>query len=1046
MCVSWGNFTFALSVLSVLTAASLDARAGIVNLELRPVTQTIIVGDPVEVGLYAVSANGQDQTVGFIGVVVTWDAGVLALTGNNDDGAFTWASSGFPSDPADLNDTFSDGNAYYQAIVAEDGGLATATADGALMTTLQFTALSAATGSTSISLVSCIDTTCTLVLDRHPLDSGVLDITGSLGGPVDVTVQCETDPQCDDGNPCTDDTCDVNNLCAHIPNDANNPDDGLFCNGEEICYGGQIVIVEGSIPDCDDDLICTTDTCNETTDQCDHDLEAGYCLIAGACHADTSINPANDCEACDSAGDPENWSSRLLGAACGDTGVTECDAADTCDGFGTCQDNLYPEGTACGNATDTDCTSPDTCDGTGTCQPNHAANGTLCDDGLFCTVTDMCATGLCVGTGLRCPDQVCDESADKCKAVNLGLGPQQQGPVVAGEIVEIDLYAVSETATNQPISALSAIVVWDSSRIELLGNVDNGPYNWLVSGFPDDSQLDGLNNTFLDGNALYQALMMTAPNPPAIATTEGLWVTTLQFRALSAGMAEVDVIAACGQSTETVVLDAETLGLDITGTLGPPATVDIIECFGDEDCDDGEFCTGVETCIDSVCVAGTTPDCDDGLFCNGVETCEPGVGCVSPGNPCPDPDSCDDVADNCGGCDAPMVVAEGCRYLAVTPTAGEDPVTLLVAADRDDPNVSCVSRYVQADGSLDVDPVYQTPAQWGTVHVFGMEIVPSTKYEVHTDCRFEGSGFLSSAARATTWIWGDVNNDGAAQIDDVTLVYDGSQDIFPDGVTLENLDVSPCLPDGVIDTDDVAAVEQAYMGAPYPCPVPCEACFSIDPPQPEPNAIPKNRFFAFVRGNPGDRTAIRVTFMDLPPPHDVANGRTMWVGKPREVTENSGYIIPSEVPGWPTFWTAMIQCEPHFADWSMLGTVQVRGEGIVPEAVYELQAIRETCDLQAESHYSTSLQASTCLWGDIVEDCTTTPCGPPDGTIGVTTDVTAVLDKFKNEQGAPVKARCDIEPNVLDLKINISDVSFVLDAFRGWSYPFEGPGPVDPCP
>jgi len=42
-----------------------------------------------------------------------------------------------------------------------------------------------------------------------------------------------------------------------------------------------------------------------------------------------------------------------------------------------------------------------------------------------------------------------------------------------------------------------------------------------------------------------------------------------------------------------------------------------------------------------------------------------------------------------------------------------------------------------------------------------------------------------------------------------------------------------------------------------------------------------------------------------------------------------------------------------------------------------------------------------------------------------------------------IKARADIEPALLDHKINITDVSCALDAFRGWSYPFASP---EPCP
>ena len=56
------------------------------------------------------------------------------------------------------------------------------------------------------------------------------------------------------------------------------------------------------------------------------------------------------------------------------------------------------------------------------------------------------------------------------------------------------------------------------------------------------------------------------------------------------------------------------------------------------------------------------------------------------------------------------------------------------------------------------------------------------------------------------------------------------------------------------------------------------------------------------------------------------------------------------------------------------------------------------------------------------------------GTVGITTDVTAALDKFRNLPGAPIKARCDIEPAVPDQMVNMTDITSFLDAFRGFGH------------
>jgi hypothetical protein len=65
--------------------------------------------------------------------------------------------------------------------------------------------------------------------------------------------------------------------------------------------------------------------------------------------------------------------------------------------------------------------------------------------------------------------------------------------------------------------------------------------------------------------------------------------------------------------------------------------------------------------------------------------------------------------------------------------------------------------------------------------------------------------------------------------------------------------------------------------------------------------------------------------------------------------------------------------------------------------------------------------------------------------VDVTTDVTAALDKFKNIETAASTARADVEPSIPDQKVNISDVSCVVDAFGGGSYAFV-PSTTNPCP
>ncbi len=214
----------------------------------------------------------------------------------------------------------------------------------------------------------------------------------------------------------------------------------------------------------------------------------------------------------------------------------------------------------------------------------------------------------------------------------------------------------------------------------------------------------------------------------------------------------------------------------------------------------------------------------------------------------------------------------------------------------------------------------------------------------------------------------------------------------------------------------------------------------------------KNRFVGFEYLNDTWLTAIRVTLTSLPPPNDVANGTVMWLGPPRVICENSGQSkVPPEgcgpAPGLTSRTTtiASLQCEPYFDDWSQFGPVYVAHDLILPNSTVEFQAIGKACDVQLEAVYSGALVVSTSQWGDVVSDCSTNPCGPPNGTIDIVSDVVAILRKFSNAFGAPIKARVDLTPAQLDFKIDISDVLETLGAFQGNTFPYAPPPTSNPC-
>ena len=201
------------------------------------------------------------------------------------------------------------------------------------------------------------------------------------------------------------------------------------------------------------------------------------------------------------------------------------------------------------------------------------------------------------------------------------------------------------------------------------------------------------------------------------------------------------------------------------------------------------------------------------------------MGCVTPGSPCDDPALCQEANDSCG-CPEPVVTAEGCRFLAVTPKPGTTPVALLLTGI--DLGVSCVSRYVRADGRVSPTPVFQLPDEWGTVHVFGQEVRPSTTYALQTECD-TGKGFgFSTPGIGTTWQWADTDNSGGQiQIDDVVRIADGFSNVFLLGVTFYNVELwgpgpFDVRPDLIINIIDVVQALSAFSALPYPDPPPCE--------------------------------------------------------------------------------------------------------------------------------------------------------------------------------------------------------------------------------
>jgi hypothetical protein len=178
---------------------------------------------------------------------------------------------------------------------------------------------------------------------------------------------------CDDGIPCTTDQCNqAGDACEHLPDDSLCDNDD-YCDGEEVC--DEVMGCEAGEPVvCNDGVTCTTDQCNEATDQC------VFTPVNSACSDSLFCNGVEVCdieEGCE-AGDPPN-----------------------------CNDAFPCTVDMCNEATDM-CT--------------HTPDNTVCADGLFCNGNETCnpSTG-CVpgipvpcGDALMCTTDSCNEPTDAC--------------------------------------------------------------------------------------------------------------------------------------------------------------------------------------------------------------------------------------------------------------------------------------------------------------------------------------------------------------------------------------------------------------------------------------------------------------------------------------------------------------------------------------------------------------------------------------------------------------------------------------------------------
>lgn len=244
-----------------------------------------------------------------------------------------------------------------------------------------------------------------------------------------------TTGQCCDGSRCTE----VTEFCCLSTGT------GIAWTPNARCSDSIVVECQAceSAQDCDDDNVCTADTC--VKGQCIHTSQNQ----GSFCEDDLFCTGSSLCSLGFCRGVPKGETCGLSHCREDLDECVECLTAAQCDDFNPC--------------------TSDFCTIDGTCV--FLNNDLPCNDQLFCTRDDRCASGVCQGTP-RCPDHVCDELEDRC-IPNFCLETGIEGSVPPDNIVDARQPHLPYDATRTGLQGLGSEV---EPIVIMLNAVGADPY------------------------------------------------------------------------------------------------------------------------------------------------------------------------------------------------------------------------------------------------------------------------------------------------------------------------------------------------------------------------------------------------------------------------------------------------------------------------------------------------------------------------------------------------------------------------------------------
>jgi hypothetical protein len=446
---------------------------------------------------------------------------------------------------------------------------------------------------------------------------------------------------CNDDNECTQDICGGEEGCSYVNFDGGECKDGDACTVGDHCLAGAC---EGSPILCDDENLCTDDSCDGTggcvfeinaaicddsnpctvKDTCEEGICTGF-EISCECHSDEDCSALEDGDlcngtlACDTDGlpfecvvDPESVvlcpepppgpSAICLKAACDSATGTcalaadhegfACEDGDACTVGDQCLEGSCTPGMALPCADDNPCTD-DSCDPDSGCL--FEPNSSTCSDGSVCTLGDICNDTTCLPgeEPLACDDDnPC--TTDSCDPDIGCLHTPNQDSCDDGNPCSL-----GDHCSN-------SLCLYDEIKV------------------CDDSNLCTDDSCGPDGECLFA--LNSAPCDDADLCTTG----------------DQCKLGAC-EPTDALPCDDGNLCTDDSCNPLTGCTYD----FNDSQCSDDNVCTVGDHCAEGWCAAGSVQDCDDGSPCT-KDSCDATDGCqyeafsgpCSNGNPCSLGDTC----------------------------------------------------------------------------------------------------------------------------------------------------------------------------------------------------------------------------------------------------------------------------------------------------------------------------------------------------------------------------------------------------------------------